>query len=140
MKSIFTLLLLTLPFFGNSQECYSRCLVAKLKVSQMGTEPPIVTHYYNPNSYTLTTFRDGVGTYRIDGFTGQSFTNGNFMYEMEINATLTNNGSVDIYPSTSTSFALRTFDYSGLLSDNVISATSGLVTTWHVITIWRYKN
>ena len=141
MKSIFTLLLFILPFFSNSQECYSRCLVAKFKVTQTGTAAPVITPYFNPNNYTLTTVRDGVGIYRVLGFATQEFMNGSAMYEMQFTATSLNGGSsVTIQPASNTSVNLLTHGVTGALSDNVITETAAGLTNWHVITIWRYKN
>lgn len=141
MKSIFTLLLFVLPLFGNSQECYSRCLVAKFKVTQTGLNAPVITPYFNPNNYTLTGVRDGVGVYRVLGFATQEFTNSSLMYEMQFTATSLNGGSsVTIQPVSNTGVNLLTFGVTGALSDNVITETSAGLTNWHVVTIWRYKN
>ena len=140
MKSIFTLLILFLPFFGNSQECYSRCLVAKFKVTQSGTDAPVITPYHNPNNYTLTTVRDGAGIYRVLGFSNQDFNNSTLMYEIEFNTTGLNGvSSVTTQPVTSTSLQLLTYNVLGVLADNVITETNAGLTNWHVVTIWRYK-
>jgi len=155
MKTIYTILLLLLPVISFSQTkpktnhpliqdekcCDSRFLVAKFRVYQAATLPPEIIMYQNPNNYTLTSVRDSDGVYRILGFTGQQFTNTNFMYEMEFNANaLLGNSTVDIYPSTDESIVLRTYDNTGTLGDNIIfKVDQGNNALWHVVAIYRYK-
>lgn len=115
-------------------------VVIKFRIYQSGTSAPTVVEYFNPYGYTLTTVRDAAGIYRVQGMTGNLFTDTTQKYEFQFNkGFLLSGSSIEIYPSTDTDVVIQTRDNTGANSDSILHEVDmGGNANWTVVTIIKY--
>ena len=116
-------------------------VVLIFRTYQVGTGIPTIEEYFNPNNYTLTSFRDAAGIYRVTGLTGELMADTTQKYRLVVDANgLLGGSTLDVYPSTDTSIILRSYDNTGTLADNVIGEFSGGTSAiWNVVSVIKYS-
>ena len=116
-------------------------VIIKFRIYQTGTAAPTVIEYFNPYTYTLTTVRDAAGIYRVQGMTGNLFTDTNEKYELQLNkGFLLSGSSVEVYPSTDTDLVIQSRDNTGANADNIMNELDmGGNANWTVVTVVKYS-
>lgn len=113
-------------------------VIYKGRISQTGTNAPVVEDYINPGSLTVFGSYGAPGFYSIQGFTGETFiTAGNYQIELSLTG-LTDTKHVEITPVNETVIGLTTKS-GGVLTDGVLLDTDGGgQREYQILTITKY--